>query len=42
MTLAGRELVPGPGDCLAVPKRVRHAAAVVDDEPVVSRDAVRR
>jgi quercetin dioxygenase-like cupin family protein len=42
MTMAGRELVLGPGDCLAVPKGMRHAAAVVGDEPVVSLDAVRR
>lgn len=42
MTMAGHEFVLGPGDCLAVPKGVRHAAAVVGDEPVVSLDAVRR
>jgi mannose-6-phosphate isomerase-like protein (cupin superfamily) len=42
MTLGGRELVLGPGDCLAVPKGARHAAEVVGNEPVVSLDAVRR
>jgi mannose-6-phosphate isomerase-like protein (cupin superfamily) len=41
IVIAGREWVLGPGDCRVVPKLVVHAAAVVGDTPVVSRDAVR-
>jgi quercetin dioxygenase-like cupin family protein len=31
----------GPGDCLPVPRGVRHSARVIGSEPVVSVDAVK-
>jgi quercetin dioxygenase-like cupin family protein len=41
MTMNGRSVVLGPGDCLAVPAHTVHSAAVEGDETVVSLDAVR-
>lgn len=42
LTIEGQPSVLGPGDWIAVPRGVRHAAAVVGDDPVVSLDAIRR
>jgi len=42
VVVGGHLTVLGPGDWVAVPRRVRHSAAVVGDQPVVSLDAVRR
>lgn len=41
LVVEGRRTVLGPGDWIAVPRGVRHAATVVGDEPVVSLDAVK-
>lgn len=41
MTLGGRSVVLGPGDCLAVPRGAVHSAQVVGDDAVVSLDAVK-
>jgi quercetin dioxygenase-like cupin family protein len=41
LTMHGRELVLGPGDCLAVPHGAVHSAEVAGPEPVISLDAVR-
>jgi quercetin dioxygenase-like cupin family protein len=41
LVLSGERAVLGPGDWIAVPRGVRHAATVVGDEPVVSLDAVK-
>ncbi len=41
MTLGGRPVVLGPGDCLAVPRGAVHSAQVLGDEAVVSLDAVK-
>lgn len=40
IVIHGDAVVLGPGDSLAVPRGVRHAARVVGDEPVVSLDGV--
>ena len=42
LVVAGHLAVLGPGDWVEVPRGVRHSAAVMGDEPVVSLDAVRR
>jgi quercetin dioxygenase-like cupin family protein len=41
MTMDGAAAVLEPGDCLAVPRGVVHAAEVVGDDAVVSLDATR-
>jgi quercetin dioxygenase-like cupin family protein len=41
MVVAGHLAVLGPGDWVAIARGVRHSAAVMGDEPVVSLDAVR-
>jgi quercetin dioxygenase-like cupin family protein len=41
LTVAGERAVLGPGDWIAVPRGVRHTAAVIGDDPVVSLDAVK-
>jgi mannose-6-phosphate isomerase-like protein (cupin superfamily) len=41
MTMGGQEVVLEAGDLLLVPKHATHTAEVVDDDPVVSLDAVR-
>lgn len=42
MTVAGEEVILGPGDWIEVPRGTVHSAEVVGDEPVVSLDATRR
>jgi len=42
MIVAGHLAVLGPGDWVEVQRGVRHSAAVIGDEPVVSLDAIRR
>jgi mannose-6-phosphate isomerase-like protein (cupin superfamily) len=42
MVVAGHLALLGPGDWVEVPRGVRHSAAVIGDEPVVSLDAIRR
>jgi quercetin dioxygenase-like cupin family protein len=42
LIVAGKRVVLGPGDWIAVPRGVRHTATVVGDEAVVSLDAVKR
>lgn len=42
VTIDGRVLVLGPGDCVRIPRGTPHRAAVVGTEAVVSLDAVRR
>lgn len=41
LVVAGHLAVLGPGDWIEVPRGVRHSAAVMGDEPVVSLDAAR-
>ncbi|MGH7540150.1 MAG: cupin domain-containing protein [Gemmatimonadota bacterium] len=41
LTVAGEEVVLGPGDAIAVPAGTPHTAEVIGDEPVVSLDATR-
>lgn len=41
LTMHGRHAELVPGDALAIPRGVLHAATVVGDEPVISLDAVR-
>ena len=41
MVVAGHLTVLGPGDWIEVPRGVRHSAAVVGEEAVVSLDAIR-
>jgi mannose-6-phosphate isomerase-like protein (cupin superfamily) len=41
MTVRGRKMILGPGDCIAVSKGTVHNARVLGDEPVVSLDATR-
>ena len=40
LVVAGHLAVLGPGDWIEVPRGVRHSAAVVGDEAVVSLDAI--
>jgi quercetin dioxygenase-like cupin family protein len=42
MVIAGHLAILGPGDWVEVARGVRHSAAVIGEEPVVSLDAVRR
>ena len=42
LVVAGHLAMLGPGDWIAVPRGVRHSAAVIGQEPVVSLDAVKR
>ena len=42
LVVAGRVAVLGPGDWIAVPRGVRHSAAVIGTEPVISLDAIKR
>lgn len=42
LVVGGHLTVLGPGDWIGIPAGVRHSAAVVGDEPVVSLDAVKR
>jgi len=42
MVVAGHLAVLGPGDWVEVGRGVRHSAAVMGDQPVVSLDAVRK
>jgi mannose-6-phosphate isomerase-like protein (cupin superfamily) len=42
MVVAGHLAILGPGDWVEVARGVRHSAAVMGEEPVVSLDAVRR
>jgi mannose-6-phosphate isomerase-like protein (cupin superfamily) len=42
IVMEGKEVILGPGDCIAVPKGSMHSAAVVGSEPVVSLDAAKR
>jgi quercetin dioxygenase-like cupin family protein len=42
MVVAGHLAMLGPGDWVEVARGVRHSAAVIGDEPVVSLDAIRR
>jgi quercetin dioxygenase-like cupin family protein len=41
LVIEGRSFDLRAGDRIAVPKRIRHSASVVGDEPVVSLDAVK-
>ena len=41
ITLYGRDLDLGPGDCVFVPRGVSHSASVLGTQAVVSIDAVR-
>jgi mannose-6-phosphate isomerase-like protein (cupin superfamily) len=42
MVLEGREVILGPGDCVAVPGGAVHSVQVIGPSPVVSLDAVKR
>ena len=42
LVVAGHLAVLGPGGWIEVPRGIRHTAAVLGDEPVVSLDAARR
>jgi len=42
ITIHGQEFLLQAGDCIEIPRGVRHAAAVVGNEPVVSVDAIKR
>ena len=42
MVLEGREVILGPGDCIAVPRGAVHSVQVIGPSPVVSLDAVKR
>lgn len=41
MKMAGADIVLEAGDCLAVPRGMVHSAEVVENNPVVSLDAVK-
>ncbi len=42
ITMEDHEYLLQAGDCIEVPRGVRHAAAVVGNEPVISIDAIKR
>ena len=42
IVLGGHTAVLGRGDWIVVPRGVRHSAAVIGNEPVVSLDAMKR
>ena len=42
MVVAGHLAMLGPGDWIEVARGIRHSAAVIGDEDVVSLDAARR
>lgn len=42
ITMRGKDVILGPGDCVRVPKGEPHRAEVIGDEDVVSLDAVKR
>jgi len=41
LEMSGQTVILEAGDCLAIPRGTVHSAEVVDEEPVVSLDAVR-
>lgn len=41
LVLEGREMILGPGDCVAIPRGAVHSVQVIGPSPVVSLDAVK-
>lgn len=42
VVLEGREVILGPGDCVAIPRGAVHSVQAIGPSPVVSLDAVRQ